>query len=165
MKSIITFLFTLSFTVAYCDTGDQWSKVIGTMSQVYTTVEYIWGIDPYHKLYYCVRPCTGNWVYSTESVSMVDVESIFAWLISHDTNVYVKNSDNQGSWSQRSEISKNMIDIAASSNLYVWFLQNNKEIYRWRHITATTQKQTGKFDQIDSNIDYIYLPSMLPLTQ
>ena len=49
-----------------------------------------------------------------------------------------------------------MIDVASSNDLYVWFLDTNKEIYRWRHITAASKKFPGKFDQIDAGSVYIY---------
>ena len=156
----ILLLFLLHFTAscAYGQLGYQWTKIPGTYSQVYGNIEIVWGINAHHQVYYCVRPCTGNWVHDTSSVSNLDVGIVLTWVISHDSYAYYKSSDSSNSWIKRTEIPTAMIDIAASGNLYVWFLTNTRELYRWRHINSAVVKfpGLGKFDQIDANVDYLF---------
>ena len=156
MKIIYLIVLSLFFTSAVnCAIGNQWKKVAGIMSQVYATSEFLWGINAYRKIHYCVRPCTGNWIGAGDGYTNADIEGIYIWGINVNSYSYHKVKDSTGSWSAHGEI-RNMVDVAVGNDLYVWFLNNNKEIFRFRHINAAIQKYPGKFDQIDAEAEYIY---------
>ena len=152
--TLLFLLFLLKFSSG--DLGYQWTKIHGSMSEVYANVEFIWGINPHKNLYYCARPCTGNWIHSASNVKGFDTEFIYAWLSSTNSYVYLKVSDSAGSWGKRTDYPRNVIDFAASGNLYVWVLTSTRELYRWRHINFAVVKFPGKFDQIDVNVDYLF---------
>ena len=152
--TLLFLLFLLKFSNG--DLGYQWTKIYGSMSEVYANFEFIWGINPHKNLFYCARPCTGNWIHSVANVKGFDTGFIHAWYSSTNSYVYFKASDSTGSWIRRSECPRNVIDFASSSTLYVWILSKNKELYRWRHFSAAVVKFPGKFDQIDANVDYLF---------
>ena len=152
--TLLFLLFLLKFSSG--GLGYQWTKIYGSMSEVYANVEFIWGINPHKNLYYCARPCTGNWIHSASNVKGFDTEFIHAWYSSTNSYVYGKVSDSTNTWGKRTDFLQHVIDFASSGNLYVWTLSRNKELYRWRHISWSTKKFPGKFDQIDANVEYIF---------
>ena len=155
MQTVHLILLSLLSTAAHCNIGEEWTKIIGSMTQVYANADFVWGVNPYGQAYICARPCTGNWIHSADNVRSFDTESIYAWVVNTDSYTYLKLVGTTGSWGRRDEVT-NMIDVASGSNTYVWFLNNNKDIYRWRHVTSVMQKFPGKFDQIDAGFDYVY---------
>ena len=136
-------------------TTAQWTKLYGTMSQVYANSVILWSIDAQLKAYYCPRPCTGNWVHAGNNIINIDVDSYHLWTVRTDGFPYIKGMENSGGWSKQTHI-PSVVDVAATRDSNLWFLHQNKEISWIQHYTSTLHKVPGKFDQIDANGIYVY---------
>ena len=138
-------------------TTAQWTKLYGTMSQVYANSVSLWSIDAQLRAYYCLRPCTGNWVHVGSSMVNIEVDAFYSWGIGTDGFPYRKGMENSGGWVKHRAF-PNVIDIAAGRDSYLWFLRSNKQVFWVRHYTSGLIHNIvpGKFDQIDANSQHVY---------
>ncbi|XP_011409280.1 PREDICTED: lectin L6-like [Amphimedon queenslandica] len=137
-------------------TTAQWTKLYGTMSQVYANSVSLWSIDAQLKAYYCPRPCTGNWAHVGSSMVNIEVDAYYTWSIGADGYLYKKAMQNSGGWFKHTYWPRDMIDIASTRDSYMWFLHEDKSISWIKHYNPTVHKVTGKFDQIDANSQHVY---------
>uniref|UniRef100_A0A1X7T8R4 Uncharacterized protein n=1 Tax=Amphimedon queenslandica TaxID=400682 RepID=A0A1X7T8R4_AMPQE len=137
-------------------TTAQWTKLYGTMSQVYANSVVLWSIDAQLKAYYCLRPCTGNWAHVGSSMVNIEVDAYYTWSIGADGYLYKKAMQNSGGWGKHTYWPHDMIDIASTRDSYMWFLHEDKSISWIKHYNPTVHKVTGKFDQIDANSQHVY---------
>ena len=136
-------------------TTAQWTKLYGTMSQVFATSLSLWSIDAQLRSYYCLRPCTGNWVrIGSHSMMNIDADPIYSWGIATNGVSYLMK--NYGGWSRLHPSLHNVIDIAAGRDSCFWLLGSDKQVFWVPHYTATVHKVPGKFDQIDANSQHVY---------
>ena len=157
---------SLAFTsaVVNCKIGDQWKKIFGSASQIYANSVTLWSVRPDGKVYYCTRPCKGVWTHVGDPrMRTADVDSMYSWGIGKDGYGYQKGMQNSGGWVKHTQI-PNMIDIAASSQSFMWFINKNKEVLWLQHYTSTLHKVQGKFDQIDAESEYVYALNVSTLT-
>ena len=54
------------------------------MSQVFANSVSLWAIDAKLKAYYCMRPCTGNWIHVGDNMVNIDIEAFHSWSIGND---------------------------------------------------------------------------------
>eukprot|EP00731_Ephydatia_muelleri_P031276 Em0022g790a len=77
-----------------------------------------------------------------------------AWGVNSNDDIYKRNVDGSGSWTQ---LPGKLKHVSASGNGYIWGVNSNDDIYKCKKpCTGGWEQVPGKLKQIDGGYDYVY---------
>lgn len=154
MTSKALFFGILLFTISavHCDIYHSLGDI--TLKYVSTSVNHIWGINADQEIFKCDRPCTGNWVKISGSLTQLDVGDEEVWGVNSDYLIYKRPADGSGDWVN---VKGGLKHVSASGNGYIWGVNYYDQIYKCKKpCNGDWIGVDGRLKQIDGGHNYVY---------
>ena len=134
-----------------------WTQIPGpnnsSMHSVHANSQFLWGINSNNEAMYCLRPCTGNWIYNTPNMRSLDVGPVYTWFVGLDNITYHATV-------KESSIARNITEateIAAGGNGFIWYLDKDGYMWKWSiGLGYGDSSNGGKFINIAANSEHVF---------
>uniref|UniRef100_A0A1X7SWT2 B30.2/SPRY domain-containing protein n=1 Tax=Amphimedon queenslandica TaxID=400682 RepID=A0A1X7SWT2_AMPQE len=134
-----------------------WTQIPGpnnsSMHSVSANSQFLWGINSKNEAMYCLRPCKGNWIYSTPNMRSLDAGPVYTWFIGLDNNTYHATV-------KKSSIAMNITEateIAAGGNGFIWYLDQYGYTWKWSiGLEYADSSNDRKFINIAANSEHVF---------
>ena len=151
-KAVLVVAVIVAFTAT---SGYGFTTISGSLKQVTASTNYFWGVNNDYDIFFCKRPCNGNWRQIDGKLMHVDADDHEVWGVDKQSNIYKRPVDGSGrDWTR---VSGDLRHVSASGNGYVWGTDSRDHIFKCaKPCNGQWQRVPGALRNIDGGQERVY---------